>query len=241
MPEGREVVTYNTGNGRTSPASDARVKADILRLLDLDPDAVLLQEVGNRRGVLAEVADATGWTLVQGTGLSGHVAVLVSPLVKVTGWRTIKLNDSTRVGRNVAGSRVSGRAPARWMLVVRCKDAAGRFKVASTHFVPSATRRGNRAAKALHGRQVRRVARWMRRSRVPVYVGVDANAALNRAREAVLLAPLNRRGLRARSKPSHGHRAIDLIVTNRPRRRASVRALENYTSDHRPIIYKEAP
>lgn len=230
------LITYNVGNGKSTPRSDARVRRDLLALFELDPDVIGLQEVGNRREVLDDVAERTGWRVVQHRGAPGHVAALVNPRCRVQGWRTIKLNGSTPVGRNVAGSRRSGRAPARWLLVVRYRGTYGRAVVGVTHWVPSAMRRGNTQARALHHRQVQRCARWLANRKRRAYLLVDGNAATNKPRERALLAELYKVA-RVHSTPSRGRRAIDIVVT----KDAGETTALNGTSDHDPVMFTPHP
>lgn len=224
-----DKITWNVGNG-----SRDRVERDFTRLLNMEPLLVGMQEVFDRRAVLREVARESGWQHIQAPGAPGHVAALLHPEARLDGWGVVQLNPRTYVGKNVAGARDDGYAQAKWILVVRYTLPGGRREVTGvTHYVPSAMRRGNRLARQLHYRQVTRTSIWLEKRRRPAYLLVDANAALNKPREAKMLTPL-RDDVRLLSAPSHGRRAIDIIGIPK-NSRGKVRTV-NTSSDHDAVV-----
>lgn len=232
-------ITFNVGNGRATPASNRRVRRDVRALMKRDPDAIGAQEINNRRRVLRRLARRHGWQLVQHKGAPGHLGALINPRCRVAHRRVVKLNDRTYVGRNVAGSRITGRAPARWALIVELVAPDGsRCVVIVAHLVPSAGRKGNHLARALHDRQTEKLAELYEQQEHPTYLLADGNAAANRAGERPMLAPLERVG-DIKAKPSLGARAIDIVLvpTGADGR---IEAIEGLTSEHRPNEWRES-
>lgn len=241
--------TYNAGS-----APDARLHADLLKILETAPLVLGLNEVGDRAKVLArftarvrgrvaltprqrlsDVAVSVGYRLVQiddGPG-SMKIAALVSPTVDMGRPYIVKLTGRTKVGRRTAGARRTGYTAAKYLLAIPYKIDGHKQVYGVVHFVPSAMKRGNTATRELHGKQVEAAADWLRRRKRTAILAGDLNAATNRPRERKLLAALAKVAP-LRSVPSHGKRAIDVFATDL---KGSVRAIDGLSSDHRAVVF----
>ena len=241
---GWHLITFNVGNGRATPASNRRVRRDVRALMKrgphaIGPHAIGLQEINNRRRVLRRLARRHGWQLVQHKGGPGHLGALIHPSCRVAHRRVVKLNDRTYVGRNVAGSRITGRAPARWALIVELIAPDGsQCVVIVAHLVPSAGRKGNHLARALHARQTEKLAELYEQQHLPAYLLADSNAAANRDAERPMLAALERVG-DIKARPSLKGRAIDIVLVPTGTK-GDIEAIEGLTSEHRPNEWRES-
>ena len=224
-------VTYNVGD-----ASPERLRDDFRRMIrDEEPDVIGLQEVGDRGSLIRDVSRASGYRIVcvGSQPASNHVAFLVAPGVEIARTKLHRLSGPKFVGRNTAGSRRTGIAGSKYVLVAVVKIRGRRRRVGVTHLVPSAERRGNVATRALHGVQTAHLAGVFRFGRrKSVFMG-DMNAQPG----SPLLRLLRVVG-RVYGVPSHGRRSIDLFVTSRTLR-ATVKALHGFSSDHRPVLLRE--
>lgn len=245
-----EVIEYNLGDTRPEVAT-----SEMVDLISLHyPRVLAVVEGWDKQEAIREAARHTGYILVQRWGTPGAeaLAMLVHPraeVVKVGVWR---LSPRTYVGRNVAGSKHSGYAPAKALLWVRFKEEDGRkrngkkrfrTKVRGVcHLVPSAMKDGNWQARALHNAQTIAAAAWLRTRKADAVLTGDFNAAANHLNGAEfnLLKALRKVG-RITYSITKGSRAIDFFVTPKGQKRRGwdtqwTRSLGGYKSDHRPTM-----
>lgn len=230
------IAHYNAGNAR-----DPKVEADIRALLALDPDYVTLNEVGDRALLLRRVAGEHDYQLHQGTSRGqAKDAVLVRddhPIHKA-GYRFGA--PRARVGLWGAGP---GTLDTKWLAWVKTKVYGRRVHVFSWHPHPS-VQRGAPTETAQHGRTLRRILWGMLAAAMVTFVntrrglrfgGGDTNATLDYVplRTAIRCAHLQ-----ASTAPSHGRRAIDMVLHRKKRnvRVVHVEALDGFSSDHRPVV-----
>lgn len=254
-----DVLLYNLGD-----QSSDQVYAQLMRLLNKErPEALELNECRDKQETVRRVARDSGYALIEewDTEGAGGLAILLRPDCRRMAQGAKRLSGRTYVGRNVAGAKRSGYAEAKALLWVRYRvpiletngSRTGRWrkKVRGVcHLVPSAGRKGNWRAKALHGVQTARCAAWLRTRRNDAVLSGDLNADA-RAQggvERALLAPLRAVAV-LYAVPSKGSRAIDVhcvpkqVWSRMSRRRRTVRrrrgafsvALPGYGSDHKPV------
>ena len=214
------LITYNAGN-----ASDQRLRTDIGLLVARDAVAIGLQEVGDRRHVIHGVP---GYRTIQRPGaVHGHVALLIREDAHVHRSTLHQIGRRTYVGHNVAGARHDGWTAAKYILAAHITVEGERVTVATMHLVPSAAH--SKAAAALLSEQAANAALWLEQQQHPTDLMGDCNASAHFTR----LAPL-RHAATPLSKPSHGRRAIDIHwITGQGV--GTARALDGYSSDHRPV------
>lgn len=258
-----DVLLYNLGD-----QSEEQVYSELMRLLNRErPEALELNECRDKQETVRRVARDSGYALIEewDTEGAGGLAILLREDCRRMAQGAKKLSGRTKVGKNVAGARRSGYAEPKALLWVRYRvpiletrgDRAGkrtgrwRKKVRGVcHLVPSAGRKGNWQAKALHGLQTARCAAWLRTRRNDAVLSGDMNADARAGGgiERALLAPLRAVAV-LYAVPSKGSRAIDVHCIPRQawprmsRRRKAVRkrrgafvvALPGYRSDHKPV------
>lgn len=220
-------TTYNVGN-----ASDARVRADLLRLAATRVPVIGLQEVGDRRDVIHGIPGYQTFQAPAGHGARAHVALLVRADLPASGFEVHRISRRTWVGHHVAGARRTGFAEAKYVASV---DAAGR-RYGVTHFVPSSMVPGNHLARRLYREQACHAAAWMRLHPGAVLLG-DFNAGPGGVWYPPL-RPLRRVARGYAAGRSHGFpRDIAWVsrhVAHR-RREFHARSLSGFSSDHPPV------
>ena len=170
-----KAIEVNVGN-----ASDAKVRVDLEELWSLNPAGIGAIEVHDRRSVLHQVAREQGAQLFQPAGAAeGHCALLVDPRRQPRNFRTHKLNDKTKVGRDVAGAADTGYSAEKHILAIDITLPRGRdVTMAVCHFVPSASH--SAAASRLLELQANEAARWLRAQDLPTDLMVDLNGRIDR-------------------------------------------------------------
>lgn len=244
-------ATYNLGD-----ISKEGAVADLMALTRAGHESITITECwnSNMREALREVARRSGYRLIERWTTEGAeaLAILLHPRAVVLKVDVKPLSKRTFVGRNVAGSKTSGYAPAKSLLWVRYRfpglgkkgKAVWRKKNRGVcHLVPSAARKGNDLAKKLHNKQARGCANWLRGRRIDTALSGDFNAAANHAKgiEHELLAPL-RKVAEDFWAISKDNRAIDIFFIPKGfAKRAGgrgafrARALAGFRSDHKPV------
>lgn len=227
-------TTYNAGNG-----SDEDLFRDLIGLLNRGPIFVGLEEVADRIDVLEEVAMVTGYRLVVvgGAPSSKHNAAFLHPQAVFERAKLVTLSWRSYVGKRTAGSRRTGYAQAKHILVVYYRWRGRKHVDGVTHLVPSAGVKGNRLTRILHGVQVARCALWLRTRRRRATLMGDLNGQPG----TLLLKALGRVAVLF-AVASHGRRAIDVFAVPRRQakgRRFTVTALDGFSSDHKPVELDE--
>jgi endonuclease/exonuclease/phosphatase family metal-dependent hydrolase len=214
------TITANAGN-----ASDAKVRADLLRAAALKPQAIGRQEVADRRG-----EDVPGYRTIQYAGpVKGHVALLVRRDANPRNVRLHQIGKRTHVGRDVAGARTNGWTAAKYILAcdMTDPDTGADLTVATMHLVPSASH--SKAAAALLATQAANAAAWLAAQSLPTDLMGDCNGQAGRPE----FAPL-RAAAEPVSAPSRKGAAIDIHWIKGGTGKAT--ALDGYSSDHKPVV-----
>lgn len=223
------IITYNVGG-----KSPSTIRAQLNRLLDRRPAVLGLQEVGDRRELLKQVARANpGYRLFQKDHgrVSRHNAILVRKRgVTVLAEGAKVLTEAAKVEQGTAGAK-DGIAARKWVNWVRIKTDGLRWTAGVVHLVPSAERLGGLTRK-LHLRQVAKCTEWWKSLKSEPLLMGDFNATLGHRYNLL-------KKLRAEAKPwtdiSHSGRAID-YVWSRKGAKGSVKALPGYGGDHKPVL-----
>lgn len=220
------VATWNVGDG-----PDGIKARGLVKLVKQGADIIGLQECGDRRDLLAEFCERTGWQGWLGDGSPGaaSVPILWNPKAvraRVTG--TTPATQPTKVGRPGAGpSTMKAKV---WNRVRFGEgDHHGPFVVINGHIVPSvylpARRRLARQQIDVLAEMVER-----RKGRVPVVAVGDFNMRPGHP----LTRPLRDVGMvQHNDRPTHGRRVIDHTWTLG--RRGHVSVLE-MPSDHNAVL-----
>jgi endonuclease/exonuclease/phosphatase family metal-dependent hydrolase len=225
------VITYNVGNKKPK-----LLRAQLGRLMALEPAVIGLQEVADREGLLSDVARRNKeyrlWYEAVGTA-SKHNAILVRGEKRrehgarvISGWT--KVHDST------PGTGDVDMVPPKYLNWLKLKVDGLKWVFGTVHLVAAAERAGDGYApnRALLRREVARSADWFKsRTSEPILVG-DFNATLNHRYN--LLRRL-KDVAKPWTKPSLGNRAIDIVWTAK-NAKGKVRALDGFGGDHRPVL-----
>lgn len=221
-----DVCTYNAGNARQAPVS-----ADFQRLCKQFP-LIGCQEVADR----AREMNAGGHQVLTQDGQDkGHVALLISPTVKINTWGYVPCTNRSKVGAWGAGPKVIA---AKWIVWADVTVDGQAVTVATTHMVPSVQRKakgpvakaGLARRRALYRKHIAAVVAWAEATPGPLVITADWNATS----DFPLLQPLADAGLVCSSAPSHGDRDIDQLWS-RGMTPEAVDALKGFSSDHKPV------